>query len=339
MTALTCALGPDSAGTVLTRLLREATTSIDAAVYEVGPAYRWAFAAASRRGVRVRLLLDHHASDGNALTAARLIESGGECRVPVSGVHAHAKLLLVDGDRVAVGTGNLIWRDAPRHPPGPVALPGRLLAGTREWWSVVSGGGDLGGAALRRFEAEWTRAGPPPAQWAQARAAAAPPVGVPRPQVEPLHVDLLPSSLRLQLGGAAIAGALEGLITGALRQALVVVPYVSADAAAPRALVQAMARARAHGVDARLLLGQPPRGPLGDIGRLGVAIRFMDPLRSTVGHAKGLVADGIVVVSSANWSRQGLGPAFEAALQVEHAGAAAYFADAWSRDWGTGIDL
>ena len=337
MTTVTCALGPDSAGTVLTHLLRAATTSIDAAVYEVGPAYRWMLAEASRRGVRVRLLLDHHASDGNALTAVGVVDSGGECRVAGSGMRAHAKLLVVDGHRVAVGTGNLIWRDAPRHPRGQTAASGSPLAGTREWWAVVSRGGAVASAATRRFEVEWQRARLPPPEWAIAPAAA-PPVGIPQPQVGPLRIELDPGSLRLVLGGATIAGALAGLISGAVRQVLVVVPYVMAEAPAARHLVSAMARARARGVDARLLLGeQPPRARALAGGAL--AIRFMDPLRSTVGHAKGLVADGVAVVSSANWSAQGLGPSFEAALQVEHPAAAAYFADAWSRDWDTGIDL
>src|SRR4030081_1698166 len=50
---LTCALGPDSAGAVLTAALTRVTASIDAAVYEVGPSYRWAFVDAARRGTRV----------------------------------------------------------------------------------------------------------------------------------------------------------------------------------------------------------------------------------------------------------------------------------------------
>jgi phosphatidylserine/phosphatidylglycerophosphate/cardiolipin synthase-like enzyme len=338
MTALTCALGPDSAGTVLTRLLREASSSIDAAVYEIGPAYRWALAEAARRGVRVRVLLDGHASDGNALTAARVIDSGGDCRVAARGTQSHAKLLLIDG-RLAVGTGNLIWRDAPRHAHGQMPPAGPPLAGTREWWVVVSGGEAVAGAAAARFDVEWSRAGPPPARWAEAPAAAAPPVGAPLPQVAPLDLELAPSRLRLVLGGAAVAEALAGLITGAARQVLVIVPYVSASAQPARGLVQAMARTQARGVDARLLLGEPPRLASEDLAVTGLAIRFMDPLRSTVGHAKGLVVDDTVVVSSANWSGRGLGPSFEAALAVEQPEAAAYFAGSWSRDWAAGIDL
>src|SRR5207253_1576418 len=180
MTELTCALGPDNAGDVLSRLLREARMSIDAAVYEIGPSYRWMLASAVHRGVRVRLLLDNHASDGNALTALRVRDSGGECRVPER-LQAHAKLLVIDERHLAVGTGNLIWRDAPRH----AADHAGMLAGTREWWAVVTRSPSLSRQARARFEEIWAQAAPPPARWEGAAPQVAPPVGVPRPQLPP----------------------------------------------------------------------------------------------------------------------------------------------------------
>jgi phosphatidylserine/phosphatidylglycerophosphate/cardiolipin synthase-like enzyme len=51
------------------------------------------------------------------------------------------------------------------------------------------------------------------------------------------------------------------------------------------------------------------------------------------------VADGSVIVSSANWSDAGLGANWEAALHVDHPGAAAYYAAAWRRDWETGLPI
>jgi phosphatidylserine/phosphatidylglycerophosphate/cardiolipin synthase-like enzyme len=65
----------------------------------------------------------------------------------------------------------------------------------------------------------------------------------------------------------------------------------------------------------------------------------MDPARSTSGHAKGIVADGAALVSSANWSAAGLGGNWEAALRIDHAGAAAYYEAAWRRDWATALAL
>jgi phosphatidylserine/phosphatidylglycerophosphate/cardiolipin synthase-like enzyme len=52
-----------------------------------------------------------------------------------------------------------------------------------------------------------------------------------------------------------------------------------------------------------------------------------------------MVADGSVLVSSANWSAAGLGGNWEAALRIEHPGAAAYYAAAWRRDWETGLPI
>jgi len=45
------------------------------------------------------------------------------------------------------------------------------------------------------------------------------------------------------------------------------------------------------------------------------------------------VADDVAVVASANWSGAGCGGNWEAALVARVAPAAAYFADAWERDW------
>ena len=101
---------------MLSRLLRGARHGIDAAIYEVGPSYRWELVRAARRGLHVRLVVDAHMSDGNAATARELAAAGGECRVAGVGADAaHGKLLIVDST-VAIGTGNLIWRDAPRDP-------------------------------------------------------------------------------------------------------------------------------------------------------------------------------------------------------------------------------
>ncbi len=97
VTSLTCALGPDAAGTMVSRLLRGARVSIDAALYEVGPSYRWELVRAARRGVRVRLVLDAHGSDGNAATARELTAAGGECRV--AGGHGRRRARQAAHDR------------------------------------------------------------------------------------------------------------------------------------------------------------------------------------------------------------------------------------------------
>jgi phosphatidylserine/phosphatidylglycerophosphate/cardiolipin synthase-like enzyme len=101
-----------------------------------------------------------------------------------------------------------------------------------------------------------------------------------------------------------------------------------------------MASASARGVSCALLLGEvPDRGDAALLRSLSFEVRTMYPARSTTGHAKGIVADGSVLVSSANWSSPGLGGNWEAALRIDDPGAAAYYAAAWRRDWETGVAL
>jgi len=337
MSRLTCALGPDAAGTMLMRGLRGARHTVDAAIYEVGPSYRWALVRAIERGVAVRLVLDAHRSDGNEATARALIGAGAQCRVAGVGADAaHGKLLIVDGS-VSVGTGNLIWRDAPRDRHLRFPPAGDPLAGTREWWVSARHSNHLRAAAAAAFHRHWTGATPPPASWAGAPEVGTPGVGTPATQVAPAAFCIPSRRMRLVIGGAAVADTLGTGITGARRRILVTVPYARPASAPVRALLDRMIEAASRGIACALLLGGVPDKPDASLlAALPFAVRSMDPTRSTSGHAKGLVADGSVIVSSANWSGAGLGGNWEAALHIDHAGAAAYYAAAWRRDWETG---
>ena len=336
---LICALAPDNAGSVLSGLIGRARSALDVAMYEVGPSYSWALVSAARRGCRVRLILDGHRADGNAATAAAVALAGGQVRVLDHGVAAgHWKLLLVDGREVAVGTGNLIWRDAPRHAQRHSRLAAPLLRGTREWWSVTDAA-DVADAAGAALDAAWAAAGPQPSAWRTAGHLRPDPgaVGVPAPQVEPLHLAADPGRVRLVVGGLAVAGALRTAIEHARARVLLTAPYAVSRAAAVRALIAAARQAQARGADVRFLLGAPPHpGDAAYLARSGVPARWMDPSASTRGHAKGLIADGVAVVTSANWSRAGLGASWEAAFVMDSAPAASYLAAAWERDWASG---
>jgi phosphatidylserine/phosphatidylglycerophosphate/cardiolipin synthase-like enzyme len=321
------ALGPDSAGEVLTGLVAAAGSRIDAAVYEVGPSYAALLARAARRAVGLRLLLDAHAG-ANSTTVRLLQGSGAQCRVLGGhpGVEAHWKLLLVDGRTVAVGSGNLLHRDAPE--------PGR--PGTREWWASVGDAPALVRAARTVFDRAWREAEAPPATWRRAVGVApvAPPVGVPHPTVAPLSLDIAGGALHLATGGAEVAALLCARLEAARARALVTVPYVHTRVAAVCVLLEALGAARARGADVRLLLGTHP-DPLDAeaLRHSSIPARVMDPARCTTGHAKGLVADGGAVVGSANWSGAGLGGNHEAALVIDDPRAADYYAAALERDW------
>ncbi|HEY6379536.1 MAG TPA: phospholipase D-like domain-containing protein [Candidatus Dormibacteraeota bacterium] len=332
-------LGPDNAGDAIATAIAGAPGRLDVAVYEVGPGYAGQLATAAR-DKRVRLLLDaHNAGGANPATLARLAGTAVAVRrLGARGAEAHWKLILAGADTLLVGSGNLIARDAPRHAAGATAP----LAGTREWWLMVSGARALVAQARRALNAAWARAAGPADVAAEGAAAGpdrgvAPPVGIPLPQVAPLTAEVALAGLRLATDAPTCAALLASHLAAARRRLLVTVPYVHPRAPAVAPLLACLRTAAAAGLDVRLLLGSVPDDPAAatpsELRRLGFAVRVMDPLRSTTGHAKGLVADETVVAGSCNWSQGGLHGNLEAALAVADAAVAAPFTAAFERDW------
>jgi hypothetical protein len=287
----------------------------------------------------MRLLLDRHAG-ANASAVRVLHGTGVECRVAGGhpGVESHWKLLIGGDAALAVGSGNLLHRDAPE--PG--------MAGTREWWVSLSGAPALAGQAREAFDAAWAEGEEPPVAWSRAAppAALAPPVGTPRPAVPSRTLDIDERRMRLVTGGEEVAALEQRLLGAARKRALVIVPYVHTRVAVVAELLATLVAARARGAEVRLLLGAVPEtadaaglraGALSDGGQSWV--RVMDPGRTTTGHAKGLVADGTAVVTSANWSGAGLGGNHEAAVAIEDSRAADWYAASLERDWSQGKGL
>jgi hypothetical protein len=340
VTRLTCALGPDSAGTLLHRFIETSNTRLDVAVYEAGPSYGWIFPRTVERGVRVRLLLDGHGgANRGCIEELRSAAERGvvvPCRVRRhDGLReAHWKLLVADSDRLAVGTGNLIQRDAPADHHGRLPPDAAPLAGTREWWAFVDGAPTLAAAARSRVGAAWRESVPPTAVWEIEQVPEVPPIGTPRPSVAPLEVEVSPRRLHLATDARAVRTGIEALLEAARRRCLVTVPYIHTWAHEVRPLLQRCVELHGEGADVRLLLGTPPAdGDVVTLRERGLPTRVMDPQRCTTGHAKGMVADRTVMVMSSNWSAAGLGASLEAGLRIDHAGAAEYFADAFDRDW------
>jgi PLD-like domain len=340
VTHLVCALGPDSAGTLLHRFIESTTTRLDVAVYEAGPSYGWIFPRAVERGVRVRLLLDGHGGANRGcleeLRAARERGVAVPCRVRRhDGLQeAHWKLLVADSGRLAVGTGNLIQRDAPADHHGRLPPDAAPMAGTREWWAFVDGAPTLAAGARSKISAVWREAVPPPPVWAVEQAPEVPPVGAPHPSVAPLEVEVSPRRLQLSTDARAVRTAIEALLEPSSRRCLVTVPYMHTWAHEVRPLLERCTELRGQGADVRVLLGTVPAD--GDVASLrdrGLPTRVMDPQRCTTGHAKGMVVDGTTLVMSSNWSVAGLGSSLEAALRIDNAAAAAYFSEAFERDW------
>jgi hypothetical protein len=337
---LTCALGPDSAGTLLHRFMESSTARLDVAVYEAGPSYGWIFPRAVERGVRVRLLLDGHGgANRGCLEELRAAAERGvavPCRVRRhdGSREAHWKLLVADSDRLAVGTGNLIERDAPADRHGLLPPDATPMPGTREWWAFVDGAPTLAATARARITAAWREAAPPPPVWAVEQAPEVPPVGAPKPSVAPLEVEVSPRRLHLATDARAVRTAMEGLLEPSSRRCLVTVPYIHTWAHEVRPLLQRCMELRLQGADVRILLGAVPAdGDAATLRDRGLPTRVMNPQRCTTGHAKGMVVDHTTLVMSSNWSAAGLGASLEAGLRIDSAAATAYFADAFERDW------
>jgi phosphatidylserine/phosphatidylglycerophosphate/cardiolipin synthase-like enzyme len=338
MPSLVCALGPDSAGSELTELVLSARHRIDAAFHEVSLYFAWSFATAAEKGVAVRLLLDAHPG-ANSGTVARLRGSAVDVREigGRQGSDAHWKLLRVDSDRVAVGSGNLVRRDAPRNPVPP-RHHGAVHPGTREWWLLVDGAPRIASEVSAAIDTAWRE--PARAVAEVVPATTAPPVGVPHPLMAPLRIDVPETSLRLSTGGDAVRAMQSELVEAATVRVLCTVPYVHTSTAEARALLDALDAAVTRRAVVRLLLGTAPAAhDAAHLHERSFASRVMDPLRSTTGHAKGVVADDRVMVSSANWSAAGLSSNLEAALAVDALAAAGYFAAAHERDWAVAEPL
>jgi len=334
---LTCALGPDTAGTLITAFLEEESERVEAAVYDVSRDFAWCFARAADRGAAVRLLLDP-STPGVPETVA---EIGGHERIDVrtlrrtAHLEGHWKVLTCGEDGIALGTGNLTGHEAPRDsrhrlpPPRSAARPG-----TREWWILARGLPAIVTSARARIGLAWARASTPMALSRDAIPEKPPLYGVPRPLVPPLTLDVDPAALDTAYTGAALRAMAGEMLGGASRRALLTVPYVNASAPEVGGLLHLLDGLR--GVDTRILLGSP--GALSDaeaMVRMGIEVRVMNRQRCTLGHAKGIIVDGSVLVMSADFSHAGLSTHLQAGMRIDVPAAADYFADCVERDWET----
>lgn len=297
-------------------LIGQARTSVALEIYilqdcEVGDRFRQALAAAARRGVRVRVLVDAFGS--LELPAAYLqpvIDAGGDCRWfnPLElgrfPYRDHRKLLLVD-DVVAVVGGFNIGRDYDGD---------GLQVGWRDLGAVVRGAflprlaeafDDMFAAAsfrhqpLSRFRRRQT-----PQQW-----------------------DTAAGDVFLLSPGRGRNPAREALVLDVRRSRRV--RLTTAYFLPPRALRRAMTRAVRDGASVQLILPgrsdvriaqMAARGHYARLLRAGVEIYEYQP---AVLHTKRYLLDDVVYVGSANLDLRSLSINYELLLRVEDPGLAA----------------
>lgn len=259
-----------------------------------------ALLAAVARGVAVRALLEEDV-DANAARVASLVAGGAGARLDASSRTLHVKLAVADGTQVFVGSTNLSTSSLKYNHEA-------------NWLFTGSGPGE----AFRDYAARlWASDGDLQ--------------GLDSPGEDGL----------LLIGDGQYGDAVEPLLGAATRRVLIVQYQVDSKDGEVEGLLQAVLAARARGADVRVVL---ERSAFSDEVNAaneatrqvllagGVGVRLDSP--DVVTHAKVVVADDWVVLSSGNWVGTGLRKNHEAGAAVRSVEvadeAAAYFEAQWA---------
>ena len=262
-------------------LIAAATNSIDFVQLEMHDdravqAIEAALAAAVKRGVRVRGLLDDEV-DFNAAAVARLLALGAEAKLDTPAKMTHSKLVVVDGKVVLLGSTNWTGNSMGNNNETNVRLDDPVLA-----------------EAFARYFA---------ALWADSAA---------EPELPAVESGAVKTIVNRQYFPEVMG--LFNAATQRIRVVMYGINYSPKYAGSKvNQLVEALAAARARGVDVAVAIdlsdyngllnkvNAPAKRFLADAG---VAV-FDDPAPTTT-HAKLVVADGVAVVGSVNWGKDAL---------------------------------
>jgi len=349
---VTAYVSPGGARGVLLGAIRNASQEILVSAYELEDAgIARELAGAGQRGVRVEVLLEGGPAGGispGGRGAALLMNRSG---IPVyrmattDAAHAryrftHAKVVVLDGVRVIVGTENL----------NPTGYPPAGGTGNRGWGVLIE---DPETARYFRDVYQHDRSGSdilpfiPEGEirvWDPGLPGASAPPDSPAPSFQDgiTRPVLAPDTSFL----------VEGLISAANRTLDIEVASIrNSTGHHLNPYLQEAVDASRRGVTVRILLDGSTYGTGGDEDNdemaaviAGIARREGLPLEIRVGypadlgvrciHNKGVIADGErVLVSSINWNENS--PAFnrEAGVILEHPGVAGYFGEAFDQDW------
>ena len=235
-----------------------------------------ALAAAVRRGVRVRGILDDGV-DFNAAAVERLHALGAEAKLDTPVKMTHSKLVVVDGRVVLLGSTNWTGNSMGNNNETNVRLDDPVLA-----------------AQFARYVA---------AVWADSAA---------EPELPSVESGAVKTLVNRQYFPEVMG--LFNAATQRIRVVMYGINYSPKYAGSKvNQLVEALAAARARGVDVAVAIdlsdyngllnkvNAPAKRFLADAG---VAV-FDDPAPTTT-HAKLVVADGVAVVGSVNWGKDAL---------------------------------
>jgi phosphatidylserine/phosphatidylglycerophosphate/cardiolipin synthase-like enzyme len=245
-----------------------------------------ALAAAVKRGVRVRGMLDDGV-DFNAAAVERLLALGAEAKLDTPAKMTHSKLVVVDGRIVLLGSTNWTGNSMGNNNESNVRLDDPVLA-----------------EAFARYFA---------ALWADSAA---------EPDLPAVESGAVKTVVNRQYFPEVLD--LFNAATQRIRVVMYGINYSPKYAGSKvNQLVEALAAARARGVDVAVAVdlsdynhllnkvNAPAKKFLDDAG---VAI-FDDPLKTTT-HAKVVVADGCAVIGSVNWGKDALENRNEACVAI-----------------------
>jgi len=299
-----------------------------------------ALVAAERRGVDVRVLVDADPVGGRTARGAKALDRLAAAGVDVAVLggprarfdYHHPKYAVVD-DRALVLTEN--WK--------PAGVGGQS---SRGWGALVDSPAvvtDLAG--LFRGDSGWVDAVP----WRQYRQGRTFEAGAAAEGSYPSRFDpttATASEVRVLTAPGNAGSALVGVIDSADERVDVIQPTVGGR---QEPLLRATIRAAERGVDVRVLLSGAWYvaeenaalvewlNDLAERRGLPLTARVAEPDgRFEKIHAKGVVADDVVVVGSLNWNANARTENREVALAIRSEALATYFRETFVADWRGG---
>ena len=260
-----------------------------------------ALAAAVKRGVRVRGMLDDGV-DFNAAAVERLHALGAEAKLDTPVKMTHSKLVVVDGRVVLLGSTNWTGNSMGNNNETNVRLDDPVLA-----------------AQFARYVA---------AVWADSAA---------EPDLPPVESGAVKTVVNRQYFSEVMG--LFSAATQRIRVVMYGINYSPKYAGSKvNQLVEALAAARARGVDVAVVIDLSDYNALLNkvnapakrfLAEAGVAV-FDDPAKTTT-HAKLIVADDCAVIGSVNWGKDALENRNETCVAIRAPDVAAYFAAYFDR--------
>jgi hypothetical protein len=366
---ITCHSSPDAGWPILSAFLEGTTDRLTVGLYDFTSGHILDAVKAALDGKKLDLVLDHpgknptadqtddetHSSLSGQLGENLRFAWALEGSDPFAAVEIfpnayHIKVAVRDAGTVWVSSGN--WNNSNQPDIDPVNKPADAAAAAkadRDWHVVIQHPGlaqtfaayienDLSVAAAHQVtgapEADLSAALPEEMFLATAELETRAFAQFFAPQVFTDHMRIRPL---LTPDPGIYVGAVLDLVNGAQQSLYIQTQYAhpstrSEDQAFTDILNAVVARQRA-GVDVRMIFSQWETAPY--LEKLQAAGLDLNQVRIQRGvHNKGIVQDGeIVLISSQNWSADGVLRNRDAGVIIEHEPIASYFQQIFMHDW------